>query len=81
MLKIYICPECYNYRMVSRKPDAICLHCGERLEQCDFDYGVYINMTENERNEYREKYKKRMLAYGEKVLEVQSKESSEGTLF
>lgn len=79
MLKIYICPECYNYRMVSRKPDAICLHCGTKLEKCDFEYGAYMKMTENERDEYRENYKKRMLAYGEKIFKVHSKENSEGT--
>ncbi len=65
--------------MVSRKPDAICLHCGTKLEKCDFEYGAYMKMTENERDEYRENYKKRMLAYGEKIFKVHSKENSEGT--
>jgi transcription initiation factor TFIIIB Brf1 subunit/transcription initiation factor TFIIB len=72
MLRIYICPKCYNFRMVSRKPDAICLHCGEVLDQCEIEYGAYINMTENDRNEYRENYKKRMTLYNDKMLRVRS---------
>jgi hypothetical protein len=38
-----------------------------------------MKMTENERDEYRESYKKRMLAYGERIFKVHSKENSEGT--
>lgn len=69
MLRIYICPKCYNFRMVSRKPDAICFHCGDRLEQTDIEYGAYMNMTENERNTYRENFKKRMLMYKDKLVQ------------
>lgn len=57
MLKIYICPKCYNFRMVSRKPDAICLHCGTVLEQCHMDYRTYMNMTDTERSDYKNMYK------------------------
>lgn len=70
MLKIYICPKCYNFRMVSRKPDAICFHCGMTLQLCDLEYGAYMNMTEDERNEYKDNFKKRMLMYNEKLLKV-----------
>ena len=56
--------------MVSRRPDAICFHCGTNLEQCDLDYGTYMNMTENERFEYKDKYKKRIVAYSEKLLQA-----------
>ena len=72
MLRIYICPICYNFRMVSRKPDAVCLHCGTVLDQCELDYGAYMNMTENDRNEYKENYKKRMMLYSEQILQVHS---------
>jgi hypothetical protein len=72
MLKIYICPHCYNFRIVSRKPDAVCFHCGMILEQCDLDYGTYMNMTEEERNEFRNNLKKRMLSYREKILNAQT---------
>ena len=30
MLRIFICPKCYNYRIVSRKPDAICFDMSEQ---------------------------------------------------
>jgi hypothetical protein len=58
--------------MVSRKPDAICFHCGNTLTQCDLDYGTYMNMTEVERNEYRENFKKRMMLYNEKMMQLHS---------
>ncbi len=70
MLKIYICPKCYNFRIVSRKPDAICFHCGMKLEHCDLDYATYMNMSEEERNEFRNNLKKRMLSYREKLLQA-----------
>lgn len=72
MLRIYICPKCYNFRMVSRKPDAVCFHCGMRLELCDIEYGVYMNMTENERKLYRDSYKNRIMLYNEKMLDLHS---------
>lgn len=58
MLKIYICPKCHNFRMVSRRPDAICLHCGAVLEQSNLDYRTYMNMTDEERSIYKSNYKK-----------------------
>lgn len=67
MLRIYICPKCYNFRMVSRKPDAICFHCGGTLDKSDIEYSTYMNMTEDARNDYRENYKKRMKLYQNKM--------------
>lgn len=67
MIRIFICPKCYNFRMVSRRPDAICFHCGAKLEKTDIDYSKYIYMDEQERNTYRENYKKRILTYNEKL--------------
>ena len=67
MLRIYICPKCYNYRMVSRKPDAVCFHCGSSLDKCELEYIEYMNMTEIERNTYRENYKKRIQLYRDKM--------------
>lgn len=58
MLKIYICPKCYNFRMVSRRPDAICLHCGTVLEQSNLDYRTFMNMTDEERSIYKSNYEK-----------------------
>ncbi len=72
MLKIYICPKCYNFRMVSRKPDAICFHCGMTLELCDIEYATYMNMTENERIKYKDDFKRRILMYNEKLLQINS---------
>lgn len=66
--------------MVSRKPDAICLHCGTRLDQCEVEYGAFINMTEYDRNEYRENYKIRMLQYTEKLLKIRSIENKRTSL-
>jgi hypothetical protein len=72
MLRIYICPSCYNFRMVSRKPDAVCLHCGTTLERSELEYGAFMNMTEYDRNEFKDNYKKRMLLYSEKLKKVHS---------
>ena len=57
--------------MVSRKPDAICFHCGSTLEKCELEYATYMNMTEVDRNIYKDNYKKRMLLYGDKMLQAQ----------
>jgi len=80
VLRIYICPKCYNFRMVSRKPDAICLHCGTRLDQCELQYGAYMNMTEYDRNEFKENYKKRMMLYSDMMLQVHSINKSRTSL-
>lgn len=60
MLRIFICPKCYNFRIVSRKPDAICFHCGSRLHKSDLDYVDYIDMSLQERLKYKEKLIERM---------------------
>lgn len=67
MLRIYICPKCFNIRMVSRKPDAICFHCGNALIQCDMNYSDYINMTEQQREIYKEELKKRITTYQNQI--------------
>jgi hypothetical protein len=67
MLRIYICPQCYNFRMVSRKPYAICFHCGSRLEKSELEYDDYIEMTEKERHTYRVNYRKRLELYRMKL--------------
>ena len=59
MLKIYICPKCYNVRMVSKKPNAICLHCDEELKQCDITYEKYTELDDGERQEYIELWKQK----------------------
>lgn len=56
--------------MVSRKPAAICFHCGAKLEKTDLDYNDYIRMTEQDRSTYRENYKKRILKYHEKLNQM-----------
>lgn len=78
MLKIYICPQCFNFRIVSRKPDAICFHCGMTLQQCELEYVTYMNMTEDERNEYRNNLKNRILMYRDKLL-LKQRSGSERT--
>ena len=60
MLRIFICPMCFNFRIVSRKPDAICFHCGSRLHKSDLDYAEYIEMSIPERLKYKEKFTERM---------------------
>lgn len=70
MLRIYICPKCYNFRMVSRKPDAICFHCGFTLEKCDIEYLDYMKMSENDRNTYKNNFIQRMKLYKEKIDDV-----------
>lgn len=69
MLRIYICPNCYNLRMVSRKPDAICFHCGTALELINVDYETYVNMTEVERSNLKNDYKQKMMHNPGKEIE------------
>jgi hypothetical protein len=76
MIRIFICPKCFNIRMVSRKPGALCLHCGTQLEKSDIDYTEYVKMTEQERDMYRENYKRRMTAYYEKISTLLQKEQT-----
>lgn len=70
MLRIYICPKCYNYRMVSRKPDAICFHCGTILERCDLEYSDYMNMSETERDTYKKNFINRLNSYQDKLEDI-----------
>ena len=67
MLRIYICPNCYNLRMVSRKTDAICFHCGTSLVKCEVSYETYINMSEAERNDLKSDFKQRMAQYHDNI--------------
>jgi len=67
MLRIFICPDCYNFRIVSRKPDAICYHCGTPLVKSDLEYTTYMNMTEAARIIYKENYKDRIKLYHNKL--------------
>lgn len=67
MLKIFICPKCYNFRMVSRKPDALCLHCGTHLDHCELEYVEFMDMSEKQRELFKEKYKKRLMLYRDKL--------------
>ena len=60
-VKNFICPQCYNFRMVSRK-GAIASHCGVALEKTELNYSVYINMSLQERM-IIEKSTKRMKHY------------------
>lgn len=68
MLRIFICPNCYNLRMVSRKTDAICFHCGSTLVKCDVNYDTYMNMTEEDRNNLKDKFKLRMTLYHNNIV-------------
>ena len=63
MLRIFICPKCFNYRIVSRKPEAICFHCGAVLYKSDLEYVEYADMREKERARYKEKFIKRMKVF------------------
>jgi hypothetical protein len=71
MLHIFICPNCYNLRIVSRKTDAICFHCGSVLVKCDVNYETYMNMTEADRDNLRESFKARMSLYHNNMNDIQ----------
>lgn len=60
MLKIYICPNCYNIRMVSKKTNAICLHCDQALKPCDISYDMYTKLDDKERQDYKDGFLKRL---------------------
>lgn len=67
MLKIFICPKCYNYRIVSRNPTAKCFHCGALLRESNIDYIEYTNMSGEQRSKYKDEFIKRMKLYNEKI--------------
>ena len=56
MLKIYICPSCYNFRMVSKRTDAICLHCQKKLVPTNISFEKFSNLDLEERNKYKRKW-------------------------
>ncbi|HHT98389.1 MAG TPA: DNA-directed RNA polymerase subunit M [Clostridiales bacterium] len=58
MLNMYICPKCLNYRIVSRNPNPECFHCGGHLDKTELDYIKFSEMEEEERNLYKENYKR-----------------------
>lgn len=60
MLKIFICPECYNIRMVSKKPNAVCLHCNRDLVECNITYLEYTKLSQNERESYKRVFKQEL---------------------
>lgn len=45
--------------MVSKRPNAICLHCNEPLLACDLDYSDYIMLSPEERELYKELFKEK----------------------
>lgn len=53
MLKVYICPTCYNFRLVSKRSKAYCLHCNHSLVPCNMTYVTYSNLNDEERGQYR----------------------------
>lgn len=61
MLKIYICPNCYNVRMVSKKTNAVCLHCDQELKACDISYDKYTKLDNEERQEYKMTWKQKLI--------------------
>lgn len=61
MLKIYICPECYNFKMVSKKNNCFCLHCSEELTECSVSYEDFSNMNQDERDKLKERLKVKLL--------------------
>lgn len=75
MLHIFLCPKCFNYRIVSRKPDAICFHCGATLHKSDINYVEFIDMSEQEREKYKENFIKRMKAFQDKMDTIQFEEN------
>ncbi len=75
MINIYICPKCFNYRMVSRRPKPDCYHCSELLEKTDIEYEDYIYMTLEERDIYRQGYKKRVLKYRKELNPLWKKDN------
>jgi hypothetical protein len=55
--------------MVSRKPDAVCFHCGSTLDKCDVNYETFMNMAEEDRIKLKNNYKLRMMQYHNKLNE------------
>ena len=77
MIKIFICPKCYNFRMVSRKPSAECYHCDAHLVKTELEYTTYMDMSEGERNNFKENFKNRMLSYNDKLRDLFAVEKQE----
>lgn len=74
MLTIFICPKCFNYRIVSRKPDATCFHCGAILFKSDIDFLDYVDMSEDERDKYKKRFIKRIKGYQERTNDILSEQ-------
>lgn len=53
-MKIYICPECGQFREASRRKEVICYRCENEVQMQPFKLSMeeYFNMTKEEREEY-----------------------------
>lgn len=77
MLQIFICPKCFNYRIVSRKPEAFCFHCGVKLFNSGIGYNEYTEMSEKERERYKQRFINRMLRYQDKIASMFKEEDTD----
>ena len=53
-MKIYICPECGQFREASRRKEVICYRCENevQMQPIKLSREEYFNMTKEEREEY-----------------------------
>lgn len=56
MMKVYLCPECGVFRIVSRRKQVECLNCGAVMAPAKLDFLEYTELSPGEREAYAAKW-------------------------
>ena len=52
MILVYVCPNCQDMRIVSRRKEVSCTVCGHEMELSGLTFLEWSEMTQEERKEY-----------------------------
>lgn len=52
MILVYVCPNCQDLRIVSRRKEVACTACGQEMELSSLTFLEWSEMTQDERKEY-----------------------------
>lgn len=54
---LFVCPKCHTFFSAQQSKRALrCDSCGTQLENVDFDYSLYENMSDQEKKDFKHQY-------------------------
>ena len=56
MMRIFFCPNCHTYRIVSDRLEAECIRCADNLYISDIPFEMFVDLNQDQRQEVCEKY-------------------------